>query len=81
MTDDRRTGDSITYIAANVNVSSRSLKKHACKAGVYTPARVASDKYVVVIDDLIGRNFSKSNARVILEVSERISDRRHLIDS
>ena len=56
-------------------------KKHACKAGVYTPARVAGNKYVVGIDGLIGRNFFKSNARVVLEVSESVSDRRHLIDS
>ena len=47
----------------------------------YVPGRLVGNKYVVGIDDLIGRNFFKSNARVVLEMCERVSDRRHLIDS
>ena len=39
------------------------------------------NKYVAGINDFIGRNFIKSKARVVLEVSERTSDFRHLIDS
>jgi len=47
----------------------------------YIPGMLPSDEYVAGINDFIRRNFFKSNARVVLKVSERTSDLRHLIDS
>lgn len=48
---------------------------------VDVPCICASDKHVISRHFLVGRNFFEANARVVSPVIERVSYRRHLINS